>query len=350
MLSADVKYWIECIETYNLSKKACGRPMFIWGAYSKGGVLCDAFEKRNISVEGYIDGHKDITEYQGKPVYKPQEILSHKTCYIVVAIEGVRNEIKLHLKNNGYRKDEDYFYFSEHTPDIKISGLMGEYCDIYNNRFVYEGEDSIAINIHCVGGGNTVIIGKNFNGGEGVALLLSFGGTIEIGDNFISQGFISLDATMGGKILVGKGLNLMTNTNINARYDAEIEIGDYVTSGERLFLTSGRNSKVTIGGDCMFSHDVSIHGTNGHSILDLENNVNHSMVTEKPIMIGKHVWLGKGSSVLYGTKIGNGSIVGTQSMVKGDYPPCSVIAGNIAKVIRENCTWDRRREIEFEEL
>lgn len=348
MLSADVKYWINCIDTYNLIEK-CDRPVLIWGAYSKACSLCDEFEKRSIQVNGYIDGHKNISEYQGKPVYKPRDILPRKTCYIVVAIEGVRNEIKEYLKDYGYRKDEDYFYFSEHTPDIKLSGLMGEYCDIYNNRFVYEGEGGINVNIHCIGGGNTIIFGKNFDGGENLSILLSFGGTIELGEGFISRGYVTLDASMGGQIIVGKGFNLMTNTNINAKYDAKIKIGDYVTSGERLFLTSGKNSKVTIGSDCMFSHDVSILGTNGHSILDLENCVNHSKLTEKPIVIGNHVWLGKGSSILYETKIGDGSIVGMQSMVKGVYPSCSVIVGNIARVIRENCTWDRRREIEFYE-
>lgn len=350
MISADIENWVKCIDSYNIKEKAGGRPILIWGAYSKGGILCDAFKDKGLRVRGYIDGHKDITEYLGKPVYKPQDILPDKTCYVVIALEGIRSEIKTHLKNNDYRKDDDYFYFSEHTPNIKIAGLMGEYCDIFNNRFVYEGEGCIDVNIHCIGGGNTVVIGRNFDGDNGLTICLSFGGTIKLGEGFVSRGRVLIDATMRGYIVAGKGFSLMSNTNINAKYDAKIEIGDYVTSGERLFLTSGRNSKVTIGSDCMLSHDVSVHGTNGHSILDLKNRANRSIQTEKPIKIGNHVWLGKGSSILYGTEIGGGSIVGTQSMVKGVYPENSVIAGNIAKVVRENCTWDRRREIEYEEL
>ncbi len=350
MLSADVRYWIEFIDSYNLKEKTGDRDVLIWGAYSKAFLLCAAFEERNIRIKGYVDGHKDVNEYKGKPVYKPQDVLPKKVCYIVIAIEGVRSEIKTHLKRNGYRKDEDYFYFAEHAPDIKLSGLQGEYCDIYNNRFVYEGEGSIDVNIHCIGGGNTVIIGEEFDGDENLKILMSYGGTIKIGSGFISRGFVSIDASMGGKIVFGKGLNLMTNTNIYMRYDAEVEIGDYVTAGERLYMAGGRNSKVKLGSDCMLSHDVSIHGTNGHSILDFTNKVNHALLTEKPIDIGNHVWLGKGCTILYGTQIGDGCIVGTQSMVKGIYPEKSIISGNIARVVRENCTWDRRRDIDFDDL
>lgn len=350
MISSDVEYWIQCIDDYEIKNKTVGRRVLIWGAYSKSAILCEAMNDKGIQVDGYIDGHKEISTYLGKSVYKPQDILHDKDVYVVVAIEGIRNEIKQYLSDYGYKKDEDYFYFSEHTPDITISGIMGEYCDIYNNRFVYEGEGSIDVNIHCIGGGNTVIIGKDFDGDKGLNILLSFGGEIVLGDGFVSRGHVSIDASMGGKIVGGKGLSLKTNTQIIANYYAEIAIGNYVRSGERLFLTSGRNSKVVMGNDCMLSHDVSIHGANGHSILDLEKKMNHSAQTEKPIKIGNHVWLGKGSTVLYGTEIGDGSIVGAQSMLKGDYPPNCVITGNIAKVVRKNCTWDRRRDIEFEEL
>lgn len=349
MISPDVEYWIKCVDTFNLLNKIDGRPVLIWGAYSKAGILCDAVRDMGIEVAGYIDGHKDICEYRKRKVYKPY-VLAEKKYYIIIAIEGIRSEIKAHLGKYGYIKDKDYFYFSEHTPDIKLSGLMGEYCDVYNNRFIYEGDGSIDINIHCIGGGNTVIIGKDFGGDLGLKILLSYGGAIKLGDNFISHGDVTIDATMGGCIVAGKGFSLMTNTNINAKYCAEIEIGDYVTSGERLFMTAGRQSKVLVGNDCMLSHDVSLHGTNGHSILDMNKCENHSSKTEKPIEIGNHVWLGKGCSVLYGTEVGDGSIVGTQSILKGVYPAHCIVAGNIAKVVRENCTWDRRREIEFDEL
>lgn len=350
MISSDVEYWINCIDSYEISDKASGRPILIWGAYSKGSLLCDSFEKQGFEVNGFIDGHKGITKYQGKDVYKPQDILLNKTYYVVVAIEGVRSEIKTLLNDNDYKKDVDYFYFSEHMPDIAISRMMGEYCDIYNNRFVYEGEGSIDVNIHCVGGDNTIIIGKNFNGDSGLTLNLSYGGSITLGERFVSQGDALIDVSGGGRVFIGNNCNFMKDTHIRAKYGGDVKIGDYVSCGERLHVTSGRLSKVSVGQDCMLSHDISILGTNSHSILDCDTKENRSVKTERPIKIGNHVWLGKGVSILYGTEIGEGSVVGLQSLLKGVYPPRSIIVGNIAKVIRENCTWDRRRDIEFEEL
>ena len=350
MISSDVEYWIECIDLYELDKKVRGRSVLVWGAYSKGGYISEALVAKNLDMGGYIDGHKDGSEYLGKPVFKPEKVLDSKKYYVVVAIEGVRKEIKNYLNNSNYIKDEDYFYFAEHVPDVTISSLMGEYRDQYNNCFVYQGEGRIDVNIHFTGGNNHITIDSNFSGKRGLQINAAYGTEISLGKGFISRGEVLIDASMGGVIHIGNNYNVMTNANINAKYKAVIEIGDYVTSGERFFLSSGSRSGVYIGNDCMISHDVSILGTNGHSIIDDEKKENRTLKSEKPIRIGNHVWLGKGCSLLYGTDIGDGSIVGTGSMAKGIYPSNCIIAGNIAKVIREECTWDRRREIEFEEL
>ncbi len=350
----DVEYWIKCVELQLnfFKRKVEGKKVLIWGAYSKGRRLLDALEKEpfNIEVEGYIDGHKDIVEYTGRPVYMPGEILKEKSYYIFVAIEGIRAEIKAFLKEFDYQKDEDYFYFFEHTPYIRISSLMGEYRDAYDNCLIYEGEGSISIDLMCIGGNNSIVIGKGYEGNKDLSLIVSYGGTIEIGESFVSHGLSIINASDGGYVKVGRGCNIGHNTNIKAILESKVIIGDYVTAGDRFFLTSGAHNMVCVGSDCMFSHDVSVHGTNGHSILDLERKENRSLLTEKPINIEDHVWFGKSSSVLYGTRVGEGCIVGTMSVLKGNYTSHSIIAGNIATVVRKNCTWDRRKDIEFDEL
>ena len=55
-----------------------------------------------------------------------------------------------------------------------------------------------------------------------------------------------------------------------------------------------------------------------------------------PIVIGDDVWLGANCTVLKGTVIGDGCIVAAGAVVVGgNYPACSLIAGNPARVIRE---------------
>ena len=52
-------------------------------------------------------------------------------------------------------------------------------------------------------------------------------------------------------------------------------------------------------------------------------------------MIEKNVWLGEFVSVLPGVKIGEGSIVGTMSVVNKDIPPYSISVGSPARVVKK---------------
>jgi acetyltransferase-like isoleucine patch superfamily enzyme len=51
------------------------------------------------------------------------------------------------------------------------------------------------------------------------------------------------------------------------------------------------------------------------------------------VHIGKYTFVGPHSVIMPRTKIGKGSIVAAYSMVKGEFPDFSIIAGNPAKVI-----------------
>ncbi|VAW02247.1 hypothetical protein MNBD_ALPHA04-678 [hydrothermal vent metagenome] len=53
-----------------------------------------------------------------------------------------------------------------------------------------------------------------------------------------------------------------------------------------------------------------------------------------PIIIGERCFIGGGSVILPGVKVGDGSIVGACSTVFEDVPAHSIVAGNPAKVIR----------------
>ena len=55
---------------------------------------------------------------------------------------------------------------------------------------------------------------------------------------------------------------------------------------------------------------------------------------ERPINIGKNVFVGAGSCICPGARIGEGSIIGMGSVVSGNIPRLAVVAGNPAKVIK----------------
>ena len=58
------------------------------------------------------------------------------------------------------------------------------------------------------------------------------------------------------------------------------------------------------------------------------------------IRLGRHVWLGRDAIVTGHCDVGEGSVVGTRAMVRGQkVPPATAVAGCPARVIREGVTW-----------
>lgn len=52
-------------------------------------------------------------------------------------------------------------------------------------------------------------------------------------------------------------------------------------------------------------------------------------------VVGNDVWIGQNSTILPGVHIGNGAIIGLNSVVTGDVPPYTIVAGNPAKAVRK---------------
>lgn len=52
-------------------------------------------------------------------------------------------------------------------------------------------------------------------------------------------------------------------------------------------------------------------------------------------MIGNDVWIGQNATILPGVHIGDGAIIGLNSVVSKDVEPYTVVAGNPARFIRK---------------
>lgn len=59
-----------------------------------------------------------------------------------------------------------------------------------------------------------------------------------------------------------------------------------------------------------------------------------SLAGAKPVVIEDNVWIGFGSIIMPGVKIGRGSVIAAGSVVVKDVPPMSVVGGNPAKIIK----------------
>ena len=53
------------------------------------------------------------------------------------------------------------------------------------------------------------------------------------------------------------------------------------------------------------------------------------------VVIGHDTWIGHGAVIMPGVRIGNGAVVGSNSVVTKDVPPYTIVGGVAAKVIRQ---------------
>ena len=127
----------------------------------------------------------------------------------------------------------------------------------------------------------------------------------------------------------------------DARVDnCTVHIGKRCSMGGLYMQLHEDGTQITIGDDCMFSFNLRFWASDMHSIIN-----EHGEVTNvcKHIKIGNHVWLGANVTVCKNTEIADNCIVGAQSVVAGKFTkPNCILAGNPARVVRENVNWDRR--------
>jgi acetyltransferase-like isoleucine patch superfamily enzyme len=85
-----------------------------------------------------------------------------------------------------------------------------------------------------------------------------------------------------------------------------------------------------IGGHCLiFTHGVWLNVLDGYPM------------TYEPVTLGRSVWLPWRVFVMPGSTIGDGTVIGANSLVSGTIPPRSLAVGSPAKVIRREPDFPR---------
>jgi len=136
-----------------------------------------------------------------------------------------------------------------------------------------------------------------------------------------------------GDLFINNGVQILIGRNgflkIGGR-ETESEPG--ITFGSKIWVFK----KVEIGKDFLCSFNVFITDCDWHCIEYPDAPPSFQSDT----IIGDHVWVCHESSILKGTIIGHGSVVGSRSVLSQKiYPENSLIVGMPAKVVKSNCSW-----------
>ena len=101
-------------------------------------------------------------------------------------------------------------------------------------------------------------------------------------------------------------------------------------------IMASTRAEVTIGPACMMSRDIMIYASGAHGLF---SSVDGTKRGSANIQIGKKVWLGQGVRILSGAHVGEGSVIGSYSVLAGKVPNNCAAAGNPCRVRTRNIFW-----------
>lgn len=106
-------------------------------------------------------------------------------------------------------------------------------------------------------------------------------------------------------------------------------------------LACMEGTSIEIGKNCLFSSNIKFRTGDSHSVLNMNGErINPS----KNIIIGDHVWIGQDCFVGKGSEVPEHSIVAARAVVTKKFNAKNVvIAGNPAKIVKENIDWCAKR-------
>jgi len=141
--------------------------------------------------------------------------------------------------------------------------------------------------------------------------------------------------------------NQGTNTYIdeNSRIDNFVKIKHVggiadIRIGKNVFINSGTvlysGNGITIGDNVLIGPNCSIVPSN-HNFIDINKPIRLQgfLPSKGGIVIEDNVWIGANVTILDGTLIKTGSVVGANSLVKGQLEAFTIYAGNPVRELKK---------------
>ena len=135
-------------------------------------------------------------------------------------------------------------------------------------------------------------------------------------------------------------INISNNVYIDSKCILRIVDTCRLYIGEGTYIgpyghISGTKNRIIIGKEVLFGPRVFVSTTN-HRYEDVKKPIiRQGYVSKGDVIIEDGSWIGIGSCVLSGVKIGKNSIIGANSVVTHDIPPYSIAGGSPARVIKQ---------------
>tara|TARA_R110001606_G_C15404041_1_gene653828 strand:+ start:13398 stop:13952 length:555 start_codon:yes stop_codon:yes gene_type:complete len=157
-------------------------------------------------------------------------------------------------------------------------------------------------------------------------------------------GYIGRPAFLLGtrRMHIGKRIRIFPGLRAECHGQGRLFIHDNVSIGQNFHVIASSDLHIESG--CLISGDVFVTDTE-HTFEQVNVPIFDQPDRVAPTRIGENCFLGIGARIQAGTILGDGCIVGANAVVRGNFPPHSVLVGAPARVIKrynpEHEMWER---------
>lgn len=142
---------------------------------------------------------------------------------------------------------------------------------------------------------------------------------------------VELHARAGyGRLEIGRWVHIGDGSSLRC-HEGSLRVGDKVVLGKDNTVNCYLDVEIgaaTIVADWVYVTDFD------HKTSDVHVPIKDQGIVKTPVRIGPDCWIGAKASVLRGTRIGRGSVLGAHAVVRGDVPEYSIAVGVPARVVR----------------
>ena len=140
-------------------------------------------------------------------------------------------------------------------------------------------------------------------------------------------------AMLGAKnITVGNRVRIYPGSRMETHNGGEIVFEDGCSIGQNFHIIS-QTSQLRIGKDTTISGNVFVTNAD-HSYQQVDVHIMQQPVICKETIIGENCFIGYGAVIQAGSKLGRQCVVGSNAVVRGEFPDYSVIVGAPARVVK----------------
>lgn len=134
-----------------------------------------------------------------------------------------------------------------------------------------------------------------------------------------------------GRLILGRWVHIGDGTALRV-HEGTLRIGDKCVFGRN--DTVNCHLDVEIGAATLIADDVYIADFD-HVFDDVHRPIKDQGIVKRPIRIGPDGWIGTKVTVLRGTTVGRGCVLAAHSVVRGEIPAYSVVAGVPGRVVKD---------------